>query len=198
MAREERAVDTWWLLAAALIWLAAAGLAGFATWHFGIAEIRNASELQVVLIAIVVAAFWKVSAIPLSIVRFYVFEHVGRKLFRLRSNQAATRNLATRSGFDFDGAVKPPYERQLHQVQRSIDELLQLARKADSAQETVQRCGFVSFEDAMYVGEDFVGGRIVVFWATLGREELEDLRANARSESVKVAAERALNGEEWE
>lgn len=198
MARKERGSDRWWLLAAALLWLAVAGLAGFAAWHFGISEIKNASELQVVLIAIVVAAFWKVSAIPLGIVRFYAFEHIGRKLFRLRSNQAATRNFAERSGFDFDGAVKPQYERQLQHVQRSIDELLRLARTADSARETVGKCGLVSFEDARYVGEEFVGGRIVVFWVDLNTEELEDLLANARSESVRVAARRSLDGEEWE
>ena len=197
MAGEERTVDRWWLPGAALLWLAVAGLAGFCTWQFGISEIEDASELQVVLIAIVVAAFWKVSAIPLSIVRFYAFEYLGRRLFRLLSNQTATRNFATRSGFDFDGAVKPQYERQLQDFQRSIDELLRLAKNADAARETVRRCGFVRFEDAKYVGEEFVGGRIVVFWFKPTNDELEELRANARSESVRVAAQRALDREEW-
>ena len=198
MAREERALDRWWLLGAALLWLAIAGLAGFAAWHFGISEIKNASELQVVLIAIVVAAFWKVSAIPLSIVRFYAFEHVGRRLLRLRPNQPAFRNFARRSGFDLDGAVRPQYERQLQGVQQSINELVELASNAVSARDTVHRCGFDSFEDARYVGEEFVRGRIVVFWDSFTEEQLEDLLANARSESVKVAAQRALDGEEWQ
>ena len=197
MARNERTLGIWWLFAAALLWLTVAGIAGFAAWHFGISEIKDAKELQVVLIAIVVAAFWKFSAIPLSIVRFYAFEHVGRRLFRLRSNQAATRNFARRSGFDFDGAVKPQYERQLQDLQRSINEWLQMVGRADSARESVQRCAIDRIEDARYVGEEFVRGRIVVFLESYSEEELEDLRANARSESVRVAAQRALDGEEW-
>ena len=197
MTREGRALDGWWLLAAALLWLAIAGLAGFATWHFGISEIKNASELQVVLIAIVVAAFWKVSAIPLSVVRFYAFEHVGRRLFRLRSNQSATRNFARRSGFDFDGAVRPQYERQLEALQQTVNELVQLARSADNARKTVQRCEIDRIEDARHIGEEFVRGRVVVFLESYTEEQLKDLLANARSESVKIAARRALHGEEW-
>ncbi|MDE2744742.1 MAG: hypothetical protein OXI41_01980 [Chloroflexota bacterium] len=197
MANEERPIDRWWLPAAALLWLATAAVAGFAAWHYGIAEINNASELQVLLIAIVVAAFWKVTAIPLSIARFYAFEHVGRRLFRLRSNRAATRNFARRSGFDFDGAVRPQYERQLQELQQSIKELIQLAGSAESARETVQRCQIDRIEDARYVGEEFVNGRIVVFLESYSEEQLDDLRANARSPSVRVAAQRALDGEEW-
>ena len=203
MANDDRRWDAWWLLIAALLWLSVAGLAGFAAWHFGISEIRNdmgegVVELQAILLAIVVAAFWKFCAIPLGIVRFYAFEHAGRRLLRLRSNRAATRNFARRSGFDFDGAVRPAYERQLSELKQSVDELVQIARGVNATRETVQICGFDRFENAKHVGEEFVGGRIVVFWAKFTEDELNDLLVNARSESVRVAAQRALDGEEWE